>query len=256
MSKKPSSVHAVSFPWPGPLVALGGMGLATLAGYVNACMLALFKIPVSHTTGALTHLGLDLVEGQGRDLAITGLVVGGFFTGAVLSGMVVGGRELAPGRRYGIALMIEALLILAAARLAGAGSLVALPVAALACGLQNAMAASYRGLVVRTTHTTGLITDLGVLVGQRLRGERPARGAAVLLVLLVMGFLAGVVAGGLMAHGEEPRPDAIGWAAWPTLLAGALYWFLRHRDLRRSAGELWSRQPSGGAAGRKGDRRS
>jgi uncharacterized membrane protein YoaK (UPF0700 family) len=222
---------------------LGGTGLAALAGYVNACMLALFHVPVSHTTGAVTRAGLDLVVGDRGDLFVALGVLGGFFGGAVLSGLIVGGREIRVGRRYGVALVVEAGVLLAASGLAGRGAVAALPVAAFACGLQNAMASSYRGLVVRTTHTTGLITDLGIHLGRLMRGDEVGRRPFFLLLFLVLGFTAGVVAGGFAAHGGSPRPDALAWAAWPTLAVGLVYWGLRQRELRRrgrdgQAGEL------------------
>jgi uncharacterized membrane protein YoaK (UPF0700 family) len=40
---------------------------------------------------------------------------------------------------------------------------------AMACGLQNAMTSSYCGLMIRTTHVTGMVTDLGVMLGHWLR---------------------------------------------------------------------------------------
>ncbi len=221
----------------GPWVLLGGAALAALAGYVNACMLALFHVPVSHTTGALTRAGLDLVVGDEGDLVVALGVIGGFFGGAVLSGLIVGGREIRSGRRYGVALMVEAGLLLAASALAGRGAVTALPVAAFACGLQNAMASSYRGLVVRTTHTTGLMTDLGIHLGRLLRGDEVDRRPFFLLVVLILGFAAGVVTGGFLAHGDAPRPEAIAWAAWPTLLVGFVYWLVMQKELRRRGRE-------------------
>merc|ERR1712151_184982 len=45
---------------------------------------------------------------------------------------------------------------------------VAIYVAAAACGLQNGMATHWGGAVVRTTHVTGLFTDVGLLLGRLL----------------------------------------------------------------------------------------
>ncbi len=58
--------------------------------------------------------------------------------------------------------------------------------AAAAAGLQNAYASAYRGMVVRTTHATGLITDIGFLAG-----------AAVLAGLLAF-FVGGGIVGALV----------------------------------------------------------
>ena len=40
----------------------GAMALAGTAGYVNSVVLGFFHTPVSHMTGAVSHLGLDLSE--------------------------------------------------------------------------------------------------------------------------------------------------------------------------------------------------
>ena len=42
--------------------------------------------------------------------------------------------------------------------------------AAFACGLQNALTTSYSGAVVRTTHLSGIITDIGNVLGMACRG--------------------------------------------------------------------------------------
>jgi uncharacterized membrane protein YoaK (UPF0700 family) len=43
---------------------------------------------------------------------------------------------------------------------------------AMACGMQNAMTTRYSGAVVRTTHLTGMFTDMGLLIGHMLRSDR------------------------------------------------------------------------------------
>merc|ERR1719238_706177 len=41
-------------------------------------------------------------------------------------------------------------------------------VAAVACGLQNGLATHWGGAVIRTTHVTGLFTDVGLLTGRMI----------------------------------------------------------------------------------------
>jgi hypothetical protein len=40
-----------------------------------------------------------------------------------------------------------------------------------ACGLQNALATTDCGAIVRTAHVTGIFTDLGIMMGTKFRGE-------------------------------------------------------------------------------------
>jgi uncharacterized membrane protein YoaK (UPF0700 family) len=42
----------------------------------------------------------------------------------------------------------------------------------IACGMQNAMTTRYSGAVVRTTHLTGMVTDVGLLLGHMARSDR------------------------------------------------------------------------------------
>ena len=47
-----------------PWVFIGGVAMSGVAGYVNALLLQFFRVPVSHMTGAMTHLSIDLAEGS------------------------------------------------------------------------------------------------------------------------------------------------------------------------------------------------
>ncbi len=67
--------------------------------------------------------------------------------------------------------------------------------ASAACGLQNAMITTFSGAVVRTTHMTGIITDLGIMIGESLRGRQFDRRKAKLFLFIFFGFLLGGVAG-------------------------------------------------------------
>lgn len=45
-----------------------------------------------------------------------------------------------------------------------------LPSAAMAMGMQNAMTTKFSGAVIRTTHITGLTTDMGIVTANWLLG--------------------------------------------------------------------------------------
>jgi uncharacterized membrane protein YoaK (UPF0700 family) len=69
--------------------------------------------------------------------------------------------------------------------------------AAVACGLQNAMASTFSGFVVRTTHVSGMFTDLGIGLGHALRGLETNSRRLILSVTVITGFLAGGLIGAL-----------------------------------------------------------
>ena len=67
-----------------------------------------------------------------------------------------------------------------------------------ACGLQDSLVTTYSGAVIRTTHVTGIFTDLGIMLGAKLRGEAFDNRKAFLFLLIIVGFIVG---GTLGAYG-------------------------------------------------------
>ncbi len=219
--------HETSLKRERPWVIAGGSALAAVAGFINVCLLGFFTVPVSHMTGAVSLLSIELGSGLGNEASMILVIILGFLVGAVLSGLIIGSGHLMPGRRYGVALVVEGLLLLAATVFLLTGSSVGVLLAAMACGVQNAMASSYYGLVVRTTHLTGIVTDIGVMVGHWIR-DKSMQGwkLFMLLSLLVSFFVGGFVAPlaiKLFGMGALSIP-AVG-----CLLAGGTYYAWRHR---------------------------
>ena len=177
-------------------VEVGAFLLAFLAGSVNAVgLLGFSHQSVSHLTGTTSLLGLalaDLALTQAGHLLLTLL---SFLAGAALSGVLIPGSALKLGRHYGFSLLIEAFLLLMAMLTLQQGSDLGVYLASMACGLQNAMVTTYSGSIIRTTHLSGIFTDLGIMLGNRLRGM-PLNGRRLLLfVLLIGGFVCGGVVG-------------------------------------------------------------
>src|SRR5690606_38149958 len=124
----------------------------------------------------------------------------GFFCGALLSGVVLRDTLFRMRRRYGALLLVESALLFVSTLLALKGFKSAVPVAAMACGLLNAMASSYRGQTLRTTHVTGIVADLGVLLGNRLRGRQIRSWKFALLLSVLVAFFVGGLAGALLLN--------------------------------------------------------
>lgn len=177
-------------------IIAGGIVLAALAGYINVILLGFFHVPVSHMSGAASRVGIDIARYDFSDLKIIAGIIGGFFIGAACSGILIGRSTLKPGRRYGAVLCAEGMILAVSTRLLLMGSKAAVPIAAIACGLQNAMASSYYGLVIRTTHVTGIVTDLGIMLGHWMRGQGVRSWKVVLLAGVFLGFIGGGVLGG------------------------------------------------------------
>lgn len=193
-----------------------GRSLAFVAGAANAGGFLAVGQYTSHMSGvvasladnlALSHVGL-VATGVGSLMAF----VAGAGTSAILINW--GRRRHAQGE-YATPLMLEAVLLLSFGML---GSnlehhrLLFVPATvALLCfvmGLQNAMITKISKAEIRTTHVTGLVTDIGIELGKlfywniaptdpgeiRVRADRPK--LALLASLLGM-FLVGGLTGAL-----------------------------------------------------------
>jgi uncharacterized membrane protein YoaK (UPF0700 family) len=208
-------------------VFVGGGLLAAIAGYVNVVMLGFFAVPVSHMTGAVSRLSMDLAIVDLVDLMLIAGIVAGFMFGALLSGIWIGAATLRAGRRYGAVLMVQGIMLAVATWMALEGIALAVPVAAFVCGLQNAMASSYRGLVLRTTHVTGIVTDIGVLIGQRMRHKQIRIWKLLLLLTLLLSFFSGGLLGAVLYH--QLGMLALSLAAGVCFVAGTGYAWVQHR---------------------------
>jgi uncharacterized membrane protein YoaK (UPF0700 family) len=140
-------------------VRVGGIALGCCAGTVNAVAFHAIGSFVSHQTGSFSRVGLGNMDAL--------LLVASFVGGALLCGLLVS-EDIVPMRvkLYDICLILEAALLVATTFLADHWA--AKFIAAASCGLQNALATHWGGAVTRTTHVTGLFTDVGLLFGRLL----------------------------------------------------------------------------------------
>lgn len=173
-------------------VEYGAFVLAFVAGNVNAVGLMGFKHQsISHLSGTATLLGTGLSQGTlSSTLHLLGILLS-FLFGAAISGVFLSSDSLKLGRHYDTLLVFEGSLLLVSIYFLNNGSLLGHYTASAACGLQNALASSYSGAVVRTTHVTGIFTDLGLMLGAKLRGGQFDKRKALLFVLIIFGFILG-----------------------------------------------------------------
>lgn len=162
--------------------------LAGVAGAVNATGFVALGLHTSHMSGNMAMLGESLAAGNWRLAALGGQVLLSFVLGAVTaSALLEASRHRARGR-HASALLLEA------AMLGGIGAwLTSTPgtrepslmwALSFAMGLQNALVTRVSGAVVRTTHITGVLTDIGIQVVQMFAWVRDgARGDGIRGVL-------------------------------------------------------------------------
>lgn len=143
------------------------MALPAVAGAVNASGFHVVGAYTSHATGHVARIGDAIAEGR-YGLAVTsfGLVVS-FLLGAMLATMLIERARRRGRRLYYAALLVEAVVLAGFATWMGllGGNAQHLSVVALLCiamGMQNALVTKVSGAGVRTTHLTGILTDIGI----------------------------------------------------------------------------------------------
>ena len=154
---------------------LGGL-LAFNAGAINAGGFLLVNLYTSHMTGFASMLADNLVLGN------TTLVLGAvgallaFTLGAAVTAVLVNwSRQNWLRSEVALPLLVEALLLLAFGLL-GASFTHQTPFAvpltvlmlAFTMGLQNALVSKMSSSQIRTTHMTGVITDIGIELGKMI----------------------------------------------------------------------------------------
>ena len=190
-----------------------GTVLAFVAGAANAGGFLAVGQYTSHMTGMLSALADNLVLGQFVLVGAGIASVMAFLFGAMSTAWIVNwGMRLRLRSAYGLPLLLEAALLLVFGLFGAAMSLwqtVFLPVTVvLLCfimGLQNAVITKISQARIRTTHVTGLVTDLGIELGKLLYVNRhpemqPVRADRERLRVhaqLVLSFLVGGIAGAL-----------------------------------------------------------
>lgn len=211
-------------------VWIGAGALACIAGMVNAVgYLGFEHQAVTHLTGTTTLLGAALAGNDLRAATHLAGVALAFMLGCAASGVIVQDATLRLGRRYGVALALESVLLFASAYLFHRNAVHGAWLAAMACGLQNAMATTYSGAIVRTTHLSGMFTDLGIGLGHALRGLPMQRRRLLLCALIIGAFFGGGVFGALAF--ARVGTDALLLPATLTGVVGVGYAIYRHRTI-------------------------
>jgi uncharacterized membrane protein YoaK (UPF0700 family) len=211
----------------------GGWMLAFIAGMLNVVAFLGFEHhTVSHLTGASSMLGAAVAARDLNGALHFAATIGAFLAGTIVSGLIIQDCTLSLGRRYGLALLMESGLLVLAVLLLERRSPHGYYLVAGACGLQNAMATTYSGAIVRTTHVSGMFTDLGISIGHALRGVPVESRRLRLCCIIISAFLCGSIAGAQafprLGYSTLLVPAAL------TGVSGLGYAVYRFRQLRKA----------------------
>ncbi len=217
--------------------------LASVAGAVNAVGFFVLGTHTSHMSGHVAELGEALGTGE---FALAKTAVGwvlAFVGGAATASVMVelGRRRLRRGR-YVAPLALEAVILVWVAAVAVKGSLsqrdALAALLAFAMGMQNALVTRISNAVIRTTHLTGVLTDIGIglvsliswfrlhreVLGEEggffasLRRAEPLRNLWLHFALL-SSFVAGAAVGPVLLHAWDARALSLPVAGLLLLIA-------------------------------------
>ena len=182
--------------------------LCLTAGFVNVAGFLAFSVLTTNVTGHVALFADNLAHGDFATARVVGLWMFLFLLGAFLSSIIVNNIFHNKQYSYVIPIVTEiAILIMVASygyhfnRTVGeteffAGSLL------FAMGMQNALVSMVSGSVVRTTHLTGMFTDLGIELAALIRhtglGKKELKDKILLRVIIIFFFFLGGILGGYL----------------------------------------------------------
>lgn len=199
--------------------------LTATAGFMNAVAIILFSVTSSHHTGNLTHSMILLIEGDFRKLTPLITVLLAFFLGTILSGFLFSEQVFKLKRRYGY-LQIISSIALAVYHVTINRPLGYLLLSAVILGLQNGMFVYYKGIIVRTTHMSGNLTDAGLAIGRSLSGKSSELWKARFQLLNLLCFLSGAFLAAALLLLTEVNIWLVASSLY--LCLGFLYFLLLH----------------------------
>ena len=181
--------------------------LALNGGFVNSAGFVVLGVFTSHVSGNVGKLSDDAARGSSASAIAAAMLVlafglGGFWASSILQSPVFQSMPLA----YAFALLNESALLTAFVRLSPWGrgfELASGVLLGLAMGMQNSLVTQISHARVRTTHLTGVTTDLSIELATWWRWSRheaggphrPSPTTALLLLTILATFIAGAFLG-------------------------------------------------------------
>jgi hypothetical protein len=172
-----------------------GLILAFNSGFANGCCMSGAivqgtKQAIAAVTGAWTNSAVSFAQGNQAAFQLQTTMILSYAFGSAIAGILnpiptpfVLSESVGPG------LLICSGLVFAASQMASKGqgsSTMIFALAAIANGLQNSITSVHTGNLVRSTHYSGMTSDLGTFVGQILGGNT-ANAFRVKVILGLMG---------------------------------------------------------------------
>jgi uncharacterized membrane protein YoaK (UPF0700 family) len=184
--------------------------LSLVAGAVNINGVLAINTLTTNVTGHFAFFSEDFVKGNYKGSLLYIFYVLFFLMGAFFSSFLVeSGLRIRPRVAHAAPMLIEVSILLVVSFSGTAISLSNESIAfalLFAMGLQNALVTKISQATVRTTHLTGLFTDLGIELSQlffyhrSVQFKKLSRSIYLRLIIITFFFLGGVFGGLLFNH--------------------------------------------------------
>lgn len=168
------------------------------AGFLNASSFLQYSYVVTHHTGTVTQMGLVVAQNNWSLLVLYFGLIMSYIFGGVIAGLLFPKEIFTPQKRYGGILIVlnTVLFILLRVPLAHKFLLFYL---SFMIAMQNGMFLSYRGMIVRTSHVSGTLTDIGLTFGRWMRSQdHHYKMKFIFLTVNFFAFLCGSLVAGLL----------------------------------------------------------
>lgn len=163
-----------------------------LAGAINICAIVLFGMTITHYTGNISNAAIAL--GRGEILIFIKLLsyIILFFIGSIIAGLLY--HEQKPGiSKYNAIIPILFGIILLVSFELISNNAVFLGIFAFGMGIKNGAYIKIRGVLIRTTHMTGYLTDAAFSIGAVIRGHHEEAWKLYFYLLSIFNFFVGGV---------------------------------------------------------------
>lgn len=179
------------------IIIVGGSVLSFNAGWINAITFLEGGIGVSHVSGTLTLIGISITTAETKLFIKLFFCLLSFLVGSIMTGMIIPYSSFHLGRQYNRALLLESLFLLIGLIIntAAPKSIFFFFALSIACGIQNAITTKFSGNILRTTHHTGTVTDIGIFIGRAIMGHHQDTWKLYVLCPLPISYAFGAAIG-------------------------------------------------------------
>lgn len=185
-----------------------GLTLAFIAGFINAGGFFLVQQYTSHMTGIISIAADEIALGNYISVTLLIAYVVCFVLGSCITTLlVIKARQRCLHSQYSLPLLIETTFLTFIVLIYGmfyTTSFIIPVTIALLCllmGLQNALITKVSTAIIRTTHVTGMATDLGIEIGRAIfnKGRIDSNKDKIVLHLsIILTFFIGGILGALI----------------------------------------------------------